>query len=337
MVNVHAEEGKDFIIFKRQLYQMYEVQNRSKEEHDAFSLGVERKNLRWLYKANLNFVSEMSRINHLDNLVAHGKLKGSIFKAKKFGPKRQRGLLSLALSVFGYTNMATMTMMVGPNVATLGVVATAYYGMMQFYDNQMISQIDFIREGENAGKLRMKVQKSVFSSYWVIVHPRNSRSVVSMQKNDVFGEELDQHIVHLDEYIKESTGERGEGTFSLPVESVQDNISLEWALAPKDTTTVTLPTFNDLVMRRHFALADTGGLTGLGAATAVGTGWSNVNTEQEVNMALIENEQRSAAMLEQMQRMYGKEKLDKMKPQELYRAYRDFVVSDKATQSSETQ
>ena len=316
---------------------MYEVQNRSKDEHDAFSLGVERKNIKWLYKANLDFVNEMARINHLDNLVSHGKLKGSIFRARKFGPKRQKGLLSLALSVFGYTHMAALSSIVGPNVATVGLVASAYYGMMQFYDNQMISQIDFIREGENAGKMRMKIQKSYFSSYWVIVHPRNARSVINMQNREVYGDQVDSHIVHLDHYINESTGDRGQGTFTLPSDAVQDNISLEWALAPKDTTTVTLATFNDMVMKRHFALAETGGLTGLAAANASGTGWGNIGTENEVNLALIENEQRSTEMLEKMSKVYGKEKLDNMKPQELYKAYKHFVISDKAAKITDGQ
>ena len=92
----------------------------------------------------------------------------------------------------------------------------------------------------------------------------------------MFEEDVDSHIVHLDHYINESTGLRGQGTFSLPNDGIKDKISLEWALAPKDTTTVTLATFNDMVMSRHSQYASTGGLTGIAAATAVGTGWSNI-------------------------------------------------------------
>ena len=106
MVNEFADEGKEFIVFKRQLYQMYEVQNRTKEEHDAFSIGIERKNLNWLYQANLEFVREMTRINHLDNLVAHGHLKGSIFRARKFNVRILKGVSCLGGSVLGYMNLA---------------------------------------------------------------------------------------------------------------------------------------------------------------------------------------------------------------------------------------
>ena len=52
VVNTQSESGKEFILFKRQLYQMYEVQNRSIDEHDQFSTKLERQNLTWLYKAN---------------------------------------------------------------------------------------------------------------------------------------------------------------------------------------------------------------------------------------------------------------------------------------------
>ena len=34
LVNTQSEAGKDFLLFKRQLYQMYEVQNRSIYEHE---------------------------------------------------------------------------------------------------------------------------------------------------------------------------------------------------------------------------------------------------------------------------------------------------------------
>ena len=79
-MNTQSGAGKEFILFKRQLYQMYEVQNRSVYEHEQLSMGVDRKNLKWLYNANLDYVNEIKTINDLDNLVEHGQLKGSVFK-----------------------------------------------------------------------------------------------------------------------------------------------------------------------------------------------------------------------------------------------------------------
>ena len=44
-----SPRAREFILFKRQLYALYEVQNRSVNEHELFSFEVERNNLRWLY------------------------------------------------------------------------------------------------------------------------------------------------------------------------------------------------------------------------------------------------------------------------------------------------
>jgi len=51
---------------------MYEVQNRSIDEHEQFSLKLERQNLNWLYKANVDFITEMDRVNFFEKLVDHG-------------------------------------------------------------------------------------------------------------------------------------------------------------------------------------------------------------------------------------------------------------------------
>ena len=56
VVNTQSESGKEFIKFKRQLYMMYEVQNRSIDEHEEFSMQMERKSLPWLYEANEDYI-----------------------------------------------------------------------------------------------------------------------------------------------------------------------------------------------------------------------------------------------------------------------------------------
>ena len=52
VVDLTTQEGRDFLVFKRQLYQIYEVQNRSMDEHEAFSFDIERQNLKWLWSAH---------------------------------------------------------------------------------------------------------------------------------------------------------------------------------------------------------------------------------------------------------------------------------------------
>jgi len=74
VVNLDSQAGRDFIVFKRQLYQLYEVQNRSVEEHEAYSFQIERENLRWLYNAKQDFTKEMEKSNAIEDLSAHAYL-----------------------------------------------------------------------------------------------------------------------------------------------------------------------------------------------------------------------------------------------------------------------
>ena len=52
-IDLDTAEGREFVVFKRQLFQMYEVQNRSISEHEAHSFEIERENLKFLSQANL--------------------------------------------------------------------------------------------------------------------------------------------------------------------------------------------------------------------------------------------------------------------------------------------
>jgi hypothetical protein len=58
MLDRQSPAARDFILFKKQLYQMYEVQNRSVHEHELYSFEIERQNVKWLYQANLTYIEE---------------------------------------------------------------------------------------------------------------------------------------------------------------------------------------------------------------------------------------------------------------------------------------
>jgi hypothetical protein len=70
---------------------MYEVQNRSVHEHELYSFKVERENLRWIYRANQDFISEIQKQDALDQMADHTFLKGYVFSRKMLSPKRLKG------------------------------------------------------------------------------------------------------------------------------------------------------------------------------------------------------------------------------------------------------
>lgn len=50
-----SDEAKALRVFKRDLYEMYEVRNRSVAEHKQISMVIDRRSLNKLYKANLQY------------------------------------------------------------------------------------------------------------------------------------------------------------------------------------------------------------------------------------------------------------------------------------------
>ena len=53
---------------------MYEVQCRSVSEHEQFSFRLERENIKFLTRANNNFIKEIERQNDVEELVDHSYL-----------------------------------------------------------------------------------------------------------------------------------------------------------------------------------------------------------------------------------------------------------------------
>ncbi len=70
---------------------------------------------------------------------------------------RVYGLGYLGLASLAYMKMASLSMMMGPVVPTVGIVALATLGARRFAERQSISQIDYVTEGEHAGLLRCKI------------------------------------------------------------------------------------------------------------------------------------------------------------------------------------
>jgi Holliday junction resolvase-like predicted endonuclease len=169
MVNRESQEGRDFIVFKRQLYQMYEVRHRSVHEHEQFSLNVERRNLKWLYEANKDFIQEMNHINQIDQMADHASLKGKVFRAKTMNPRKMKGLLSLGFSGLCYSKLVMLTLMMGPTIPITTVAATALYGMYTFADKEYVSAIESLENGE----LKLTIQKSALVSYTILTNIKN--------------------------------------------------------------------------------------------------------------------------------------------------------------------
>ena len=159
------------MVFKRQLYQLYEIQNRSIDEHETFSFEIERENLKWLWNAKQDFAKEMDRVNALEDLTAHANLNGKIFKRKTMDPKRLYGLGYFGVSAFAYMNFPHMVLHFGTTFTYAAMIGSSFMGMKKFQDRDTINSIETVKEGDKMGKLLISVSTSPFTSNTIYADP----------------------------------------------------------------------------------------------------------------------------------------------------------------------
>lgn len=243
----------------------------------------------------------MQKVSFLDQMVAHGSLKGSVFKMKAMSAARINGFAAWAFASATYFNMASISLMVGPALPTFGIVMSAMYGARLFYLKDVIGKIDYIEEGEHKGKLRMKVYKSPFSSFSAIINPKYTMSVCAVGADDVGEEDAEGNILFVQEYLNEDTGKpERNGYFTVPADAHRDKITMEWIFAAKNEDSQTDAMFNEVVIKRHMNIAKTGGLTGLRKFTVEQTGYANFGDEEELNEHLKNQTEAADATLEAM-------------------------------------
>ncbi len=136
------------MVFKKQLYAMYEVQNRSVTEHELYSFNVDRENLKWLYNANVDFVNELVKVDNLDQLADYKSLgRDEVFKRRTLNPRRLKGVGAFLTSFGLYSYAPYFAVYMGSTMPILGAVAAGLYGMLSFSESQIVNSIKLIKDG----------------------------------------------------------------------------------------------------------------------------------------------------------------------------------------------
>lgn len=201
VIDLDTQQGRDFVVFKRQLFQMYEVQNRTVGEHEAYSFNIERENLKLLSNANRVFLQEMDRLNKIDDLRAHANLNGAIFRRKPLSLKRYTGLASFGLAGLTYSYFPQVAGLLGKNLTWLGVSGLSFYGMVSFREHNVVNSISIISEGENQGKLKINVSSSLLTSRDIIVDVNNTQAVYSFSNDDLAENDVENNVIRVTNYL----------------------------------------------------------------------------------------------------------------------------------------
>jgi len=174
------------------LYQLYEIQNRNVEEHEAFSFQIERENLKWLYNANQDFSKEMNRVNLLEDLDTHYNLNGLIFKKKMLDPQKLKGLGFFGVPVAVYAFYPYVVASLGQSWTTSLMTAACLSGMYMLRQNEtIVNTIEMMEDG----KLKFNVSDSLVASKDIIVAVKDTHSLISLSNDDLGEDDIESNYL----------------------------------------------------------------------------------------------------------------------------------------------
>jgi len=329
LLDKESPRAKEFILFKRQLYAMYEVQNRSVNEHELFSFVVERKNLTWLYRANAEFIQEMNRVDQMDQVADHSKLgKNEVFKRKALNPRRLKGLGAFA-SCFGlYSYAPYLAVYCGATLPMLGAVFSGLYGMLAFSESQIVNSIKIIKDGtENNGRLLIQVGNSAFTSSQIIVDVKDVMSIVALG-NDDYGEDgTDGNVLRITRFFDVPKGQwvESERALTLPGDAFRDRYFLDWILADKTEEGSLADDFQDLMIRKHELATNQGKIGQFDVLAARNTVTLLNDSDALIDSQIRRNDPEVDAVLANIASIYGAEHLKSLSDRELYSFYNNLT------------
>lgn len=179
--------------------------------------------------------------------------KDEVFRRRTLSPRRFKGLGGFASSLALYTYAPYFAVYVGATVPVLGAVCAGLYGMLQFSESQIVNSIKIVKDGENSGKLLIKVGESAFTTSEIIVDVKDVQSIVALG-NDDFGEDgTDGNVLSIGRYFCKSKGTWVEQAraLTLPGDAFRDRSFLDWVLADKTGESDLLNDFQDLMLKQH--------------------------------------------------------------------------------------
>jgi hypothetical protein len=269
-VDIKSQDGREFIVFKRQLYQLYEISNRSAREHEAFSFDIERENLKWLQQANVAFQDELLFGNDLSDLNAHYHLKGKIFKRKTMDPSKLYGLTYFGVAGAAYSMFPQFALYLGNPLTTAGITASVLAGMVHLQEKDVVNSIEFVRDeaSPHNGKLKFNVSTGPLgTSRDIFAEVNECMSVLSVGNDDLGEADIESNVVTIGKSWDSSNElNEKEEVLTLPADSWKDVNMLDWVLSIKHDESSLDSLFNDCMLESFDEKAASGGVSGLSIA-----------------------------------------------------------------------
>jgi len=151
-------------------------------------------------------------------MADHVSLKGKVFKMKTLSPNRLRGLTAFGVSIYAYSNLTAISLMIGPTLPLVGIAAGIFYGMRAFSEREVVSSIESLENGQ----LKITILKSPFVTYSIQTHVKNVKSVCSLGADDLGADDVEGNIISVSSYIDAQGEHHQNGVFRLPADAFRD-------------------------------------------------------------------------------------------------------------------
>ena len=177
-LDMEHEDAKDFVIFKKKLYKIYEVRSRSLAEHAEFSSQILESELTHVYGAHKHHLATMMRENHMERWIQQSNLKGAFYKRKLMSPQRVKGVGSWAFALgfymyspylWPYFAVTSLT----AKLYTVTPLAAALYGVYNLSETNTVHAIERLSEGSDAGKIKISIAVSPFITRDILASPED--------------------------------------------------------------------------------------------------------------------------------------------------------------------
>lgn len=219
-------------------------------------------------------------------------------------PSKLTGLGYFGFAGFTYMYFPHMVMHFGQSLTMFGMSAASIMGMIKFQERDVVNSIEFIKEGEDAGKLKFSVSTSPFTSKNIVVSVSDCQAQLSLGNDDRGEDDIESNLVTLKNY-KDGNEIKSEGYFLLPADSWKDVNMLDWVLSVKTAgEDSTEGLFNDLMSEQFDLKAKSGGM-GYLAITIANAGYDRVGSEGAIDRLIEKDDKSVDSNLIAMTEFYG--------------------------------
>lgn len=181
-LDLKSPEAKEFILFKKKLYNAYEVYHRSSNEHDLFSSDVTSAHIYHMQESNFRHIEEMRKINHLERLQTQLTLQGKVYQRKFLSHETVEGVLSFGLAFGLYKYSALLTPIIGTFIPSVLTAGSVMWGFMALANRNYVDSIQILDKGDNKGKIEVSVAMTPIKRAKILVSPEDiSRQLVNKE------------------------------------------------------------------------------------------------------------------------------------------------------------